>query len=382
MPADSNLFPLGIATGAAHCDRNAERSELACNIRTGTHTWLWGYRRVGKTSLVAQVLQDMEMAGHDVIATHLDLLVVHDVQGLEALLRPAVERLGSQLGSGDRSATEKLAEAFSRLKPEFALGANGLSVKLTASQPPAPAVSEALLGLDRAAGMSGKRVVIVLDEFQQLGRLKPVAAKLAMEGAIRHAAERADHVTYVFSGSEKHLLASMFEDGNRPLYRLCRKIALDRIGESDYRAFLQRACHERWGLPIEDAAIGAVLALTARHPHYVNALCSRLWHGQSPPTAAAVESAWSRIVDEEGRVAKASIARLTASQRAMLRAVARSRAGVEHPTSHEFLAPLRLPASTGGRAKELLEQDEFIRRDDDGRWMLVDPVMTAYLRRI
>lgn len=381
MPADSNLFPLGIATGAAHCDRDAERSELVRNIRTGTHTWLWGYRRVGKTSLVAQVLQDMEMAGHDVIATSLDLLVVHDAQGLEALLRSAVERLGSRLGAGDRRATEKLAEAFSRLKPEFALGSNGLSVKLTASQPPAPAVSEALLGLDRAAGMSGNRVVIVLDEFQQLGRLKPAAARLAMEGAIRHAAERAAHVSYVFSGSEKHLLASMFEDGDRPLYRLCRKIALDRIGESDYRDFLQRACHERWALPIADAAIGAILALTARHPHYVNALCGRLWNGDSPPTVAAVAAEWSRIVDEEGRVAKAKIARLTASQRAMLRAVAQSRAGVEHPTSHDFLAPLRLPTSTGGRAKELLEQDEFIRRDDDGRWILVDPVMTAYLRR-
>ena len=46
------------------------------------------------------------MAGHNVIATNLDLLVVHDVQGLEALLRAAVERLGAQLGSGDRRAME------------------------------------------------------------------------------------------------------------------------------------------------------------------------------------------------------------------------------------------------------------------------------------
>lgn len=382
MPADSNLFPLGIATGAAHCDRKTERSELACNIRTGTHTWLWGFRRVGKTSLVAQVLRDIEMEGHNVIATNLDLLVVHDIQGFEELLRAAVERLASQLGSGDQRATERLAEAFSGLKPELALGSSGLSVKLTASQPPAPAVSEVLLGLDRAARMSGNRVVIVIDEFQQLVRLKPVAARLAMEGAIRHAAERADHVTYVFSGSEKHLLASMFEDDDRPLYRLCRKIALDRIGESDYRDFLQQACHERWGLPITDAAIGAVLALTARHPHYVNALCGRLWNGESPPTTAAVESVWSRIVDEQGRVAAARIARLPASQRALLKALAESRLGLEHPISHEFLAPLRLPTSTGGRAKELLEQEELIRRGGDGRWILVDPVMAAYLRRI
>ena len=57
MPAGPNLFPLGIATGDAHCNRTEERAELRRSISAGAHTWLWGRRRMGKTSLVEQVLQ-------------------------------------------------------------------------------------------------------------------------------------------------------------------------------------------------------------------------------------------------------------------------------------------------------------------------------------
>ena len=55
------LFPLGVATGAAHCNRKAEREELKTQLRAGTHTWLWARRRMGKTSLIEQVLSELSV---------------------------------------------------------------------------------------------------------------------------------------------------------------------------------------------------------------------------------------------------------------------------------------------------------------------------------
>ena len=54
----------------------------------------------------------------------------------------------------------------------------------------------------------------------------------------------------------------------------------------------------------------------------------------------------------------------------------------EHPGSHRFLSALRLPVSTGNQAREVLEKEDLIRQGDDGRWTLVDPVVSAYLRRL
>ena len=146
--------------------------------------------------------------------------------------------------------------------------------------------------------------------------------------------------------------------------------------------FIRNASERRWRRPVAEDAVDRILAVTARHPYYVNALCSRLWGERRPPAVAAVQTVWSRIVDEDKRVVAGRIVRLAPSRRAMLKAIARTDGGVEHPASLQFLSPLRLPTSTGNRAKEVLEQDDLIRQEDDGRWTLVDPVMSAYLRTL
>ena len=382
VSADSRLFPLGVATGPAHCNRTTERAALTENILAGVHTWLWSRRRMGKTSLVEQVLEDLAHSRRRVTAITIDLLVVYDAQDLEARLRAEVERGSAALVPKHGRSGGKLAAAFRTLDPQFAVGAMGLTVKLSAPRQPAQGIAEMLLGLDRAAGMYRRRAAIVLDEFQQICQLESGAAHRALEGAVRHAVERSTHVTYVFAGSQKHLLASMFEEEDRPLYRLCRKMTLGRIGAADYRAFLQHAAGVRWRRPLTDDAIERILALTARHPYYVNALCARLWSRGAPPAVDAVTTAWARIVEEDRHVAGSRLVRLAPSQRALLKALARAEGGVAHPASLEFLSPLRLPTSTGNRAKEVLEQEDLIRRDNDGRWVLVDPVMASYLRTL
>ena len=378
MASEPNFFPLGVATGAAHCNRAAEQADLKRNILAGNHTWLWGRRRMGKTSLVEQVINDLTHSRRRVAAETIDLLVVHDAEDFAARLRTTVEQLSAQFVPRSRKSSSRLTEAFSTLKPQFSFSAMGLTLKLAAPAQVVQGVADLLLGLDRAAGLHNRRAVVVLDEFQQLSQLQS-GAQRSLEGAVRHAVERAQNVTYIFAGSQRHLLAAMFEDEDRPLYRLCRKITLERIGSADYRAFLRQAS-ARWPTPVTDAAIDLILALTARHPYYVNALCARLWGGRRPPSPAEVEAAWMRIVDEDRRIAADRLLRLPPSQRALLKAIAQAEGGVRHPASLEFLAPLRLPTSTGNRAKEVLEQEDFIRQESDGRWTLVDPVMAGYLR--
>ena len=377
MVSKPNFFPLGVATGAAHCNRAAEQADLKRNILAGDHTWLWGRRRMGKTSLVEQVINDLTHSRRRVVAETIDLLVVHDAEDFAVRLRTTVEQLSAQFVPKSRKSSSRLTEAFGALKPQFSFSAMGLTLKLAAPAQVVQGVADLLLGLDRAAGLHNRRAVVVLDEFQQLSQLQS-GTQRSLEGAVRYAVERAQNLTYIFAGSQRHLLAAMFEDEDRPLYRLCRKMTLERIGSADYRAFLRQAS-ARWPTPITDAAIDLILALTARHPYYVNALCARLWGGRRPPSPAEVEAAWARIVDEDKRIAADRLLRLPPSQRALLKAIAQAN-GVRHPASLEFLAPLRLPTSTGNRAKEVLEQEDFIRQESDGRWTLVDPVTAGYLR--
>ena len=379
MSEGVGLFPLGVATGVAHCNRQAERDDLARRILAGEHTWLWGRRRMGKTSLVAQVLADLARGPTAVAAATLDLLVIHDTPDFEARLRAAVERLTARIAGKDKQASRKLGKAFGAWRPEFSIGGVGLKVRLAAPPRTVQGVADMLLALDRAAAAYRCRTVLVLDEFQQLGALKPAAARRGLEGAVRHAVERARHVSYLFAGSQRHLLAAMFEDAERPLYRLCRKMTLGRIESAAYHAFLRRAGRRRWRCLIAAPVVDEILAATSRHPYYMNALCGRLWRRDEPPAAAAVRTAWRQIVEEDSAIAAGQLVRLPASQRALVKAIAQTPGGVAQPTSQAFLAPIRLPTSTGNRAKEALQESDLIRQETDGRWTLVDPVMAAHL---
>lgn len=105
------------------------------------------------------------------------------------------------------------------------MGPMGLTIRPTPSGPPTRGITVMLLGLDRAAGMVGRPVVLVLDEFQQLSPLSPRTAPRGLEGTIRHAVERSGNVAYVFSGRQRHLPAGCSR--MRSGYRLYSKITLD-----------------------------------------------------------------------------------------------------------------------------------------------------------
>lgn len=372
-----DYFPLGIAVGNAHCNRQDERDHLANNVRQGRHTWLSARRRMGKTSLVEQVNQDLARKRQSVVTVSVDLLVIHDAEALETRLRHAVAEATQQLLPRNQRALEGLFKAFGALTAELSLGEDGFKIKLGRGKSADQTIEMALLGLDRIAGEKKRRILFICDEFQQLSSLKDHAV---LEASIRHAAERTKHIAFVFAGSERHLLADMFENPNRPLFQLCDRMTLSRIAETDYTTFLTMASKARWKKPVSGEAIGRILALTLRHPYYVNALCGRLWNRPRPPSVDAIEKTWSDYVEDDKRRVAARVLALSPAQRALLAQIARE--PTPHPTGMEFLQKVRIPASTGVQAKDVLEREDLIQQDEQDVWELVDPVMATMLKSI
>ncbi|MEL7311321.1 MAG: hypothetical protein AAFN07_07420 [Pseudomonadota bacterium] len=375
-----DLFPLGVATGPAFCNRAGERDALKRNIRAGRHTWIWARRRIGKTSLVEQVILELSQSRPAIRAARLDCNIVHDADSLDQALRKSVAALAVEMSPGGRAKIQSLlTSTFARFRPSFQIGPSVFQMRLNPTEAPAANIADVLLGLDELAVTLDRRAVVVLDEFQQVSRLTHGRKDMTLEGAIRHAVERAKRITYVFSGSERSLLADMFENADRPLYHHSRKMSLGRISAAHYLDFLNNAARARWQKPLSDGVIALILRRSQRQPFYVNSLCSRLWDERRPPSKSAVESAWREVVEESTPVVAERVRSLSATQRALLIGIANA-GRVEQPTSQAFLAEIRLSASTGSNAKDVLEAQDFIRPDLEGGWFIVDPVMYTYLR--
>jgi hypothetical protein len=158
-------------------------------------------------------------------------------------------------------------------------------------------------------------------------------------------------------------------------------VTLRRIKASEYGKYFDWASKTRWSMPLPEDITDTILNLTQRHPYYVNALCSKLWMKDTIPTQNDVTKTWKLIAEQDTSVVAHLMRTLSATQRAMLVGIA-NLGRVEHPTGRLFLTRIRLSASTGSSARDVLEEADLIRQADDGWWELVDPVMVAYVRDI
>jgi len=374
------LFPRGIALGNALCNRERERAQLAANLLAGRprHTWISGRRRHGKSSLIAQVLQDIQRRREMRIEhASVDVFVVHNLKTLDDTLREAIGVLSGKLLPRRKRALDYLGKAFAAFKPELSIGPGGVKLKLAGETPSAARIDAMLRALDAAAAHYQVRGVLVIDEFQQVSRLDEGHA---VEGAIRSVAQSAKALSFVFLGSERTLLAQMFEQGERPLYMLCEHLDISRIEAESYRKFLDEAARLRWNAALGVAAFDALMRLSERHPFYVNALARALWDQRKVPTAAAAEQAWSELLGEESERFKVQLLPVPHLTRAVFRSLAAEPTST--PTAQAVLSSLGLSVGTVSAAVRWLEERDLIWRDDANILRPVDPLMGQYLREL
>jgi uncharacterized protein len=372
------LFPRGIALGNAFCNRERERAQLAANLLAGRprHTWISGRRRHGKSSLIAQVLQDVQRKrGMRIEHASVDVFVVHNLKTLDDTLREAIGVLSGKLLPRRKRALDYLGKAFAAFKPELSIGPAGVKLKLAGETPSAARIDAMLRALDAAAAHYHVRGVLVIDEFQQVSRLDEGHA---VEGAIRSVAQSAKALSFVFLGSERTLLAQMFEQGERPLYMLCEHLDISRIEAESYRKFLDEAARLRWNAALGDQAFDALMRLSERHPFYVNALARTLWDQRKVPTAAAAEQAWFDLLGEESERFKVQLLPVPHLTRAVFRSLAAEPTST--PTAQAVLSSLGLSVGTVSAAVRWLEERDLIWRDDTHILRPVDPLMGQYLR--
>jgi uncharacterized protein len=374
------LFPRGIALGKAFCNRERERAQLTANLLAGRprHTWISGRRRHGKSSLIAQALEDVhKKRGVRIEHVSVDVFVVHNLKTLDDTLRDAIGTLSGKLLPRRKRALDYLAKAFAAFRPELSISAGGVKLNLAREPPSAARIDAMLRALDAAAAHYDVRGVLVIDEFQQVSRLDEGHA---VEGAIRSVAQSAKALSFVFLGSERTLLAQMFEDRERPLYMLCEHLDVGRINAEAYRKFLSDAARLQWSVPLPDEALTALLTRTARHPFYVNALARALWDQKKPPTVSSVDNAWDELMADESERFKVQLLPVPHLTRAVFKSLAVDPTAT--PTAQVVLTSLGLSVGTVSGAVKWLEERDLVWRDEENVLRPVDPLMGLYLRSL
>jgi DNA-binding IclR family transcriptional regulator len=250
-----------------------------------------------------------------------------------------------------------------------------LELELTENNNPAENIADALLMLEKLLRKKNKTAVLLLDEFQEIGTMH---GGRAVEGAIRHAAQETEQLALIFSGSNPHLLQTMFEDERRPLYKLCRKLVLDRIHEEDYRKHLNNSAKIIWDQPLSEAAFKQIMLLTERHPYYVNYLCDELCGTlEKTPSAEQITRAWKNVIEEERSDLLKDFFSLTDNQQKLLMHIAND--GSKNLFSSEVSRKLAISASSISRAIAALLEKDYIEKTE-GHYRIIVPAFFELLK--
>ena len=372
-----NPFQYGNVVGQeAFCNRKEELSDLRRAMENGEKLFVYSERRLGKTSLVKLVLQKLPKSKF--VKAYVDLLPTDSETGLATATARA---LAESTASGADKLLKLATNLFTRLSPSLSVDDQGkptLNFGIEGPRTPEPGLAEVLASPPKIAASTGRRVVVVFDEFQQLLAYGSDTAERKLRSIIQNHAD----VAYIFLGSKKHLIQGMFLDRSRPLYRAAGHYPLQPIQQKHWIPFIRERFH-RADKIMPESVIRTVFELTEGHPFYTQHLCYVLWElaeEGAPVSEVILRQAVDIVLDREGYAYSTLWESLTANQRRFLKGLAQEPVGVRTFASAFTRRYGLRSASNAQRAVAALIEKDVI-EPTNGSYVIDDRFLAIWIRR-
>ena len=212
--------------------REQETKRLLDNFRGGINVILMSPRRLGKTSLVKHVCNKLDE--EDIITVYLDIFGCKSEYDFYNKLAAEVLK---QTASKHELWLEEAKEFIYRLTPKISFSPEpnadfAISLGIT----PKTHTPEEVLGMaEKIAIKKGKRIVICIDEFQQIGEM---ANSKQIQARLRTVWQHQKQVSYCLFGSRHHLMSAIFLHRSMPFYQFGDIISLDKIATADWVEYI------------------------------------------------------------------------------------------------------------------------------------------------
>lgn len=352
---------------------------LERELRDGQNILIEAPRRYGKTSLILEVKRRLETSGIPV--AYLDCMLV-----------PSRARLADRLASAYLEAFRTPAQRAEewvlqhlkavRIRPTLTIDDHGhtqISFEAgSAGSSNLDALLEQLFQEPEDIARSGKRkrLVVILDEFQDLLELGPGLLR-QLRAVIQHQ----QHVSYAFLGSRQALLRRAVYDRSAPLLKMARPYPLGPLPRPEFTSFLMGRFRAS-GRPMAKETVLALLDFTGGHPNDTQEAAHFLWEVALLPLSSQelVSIAIDRVLDAEAAQMTVLWHDSAPAQRSLL--VALVEYGGRNIYSEEFRRRANLGAATTvQRAIQTLIERELVDLDRNGVYTIKERFFEEWIRR-
>ncbi len=373
MRTPTNPFVLsGYHSPAYFCNRDKEWHWLKEQFQNERNTVLYAYRRMGKTALIKHFFYHLEkekMAK----TVFVDLLGTRSMSEANKRLATAIyDQFGRRRGGIGKTMLELLSAGGATIGLDPLSGTPQVSltlVKAAEVERSMGAMGNFLKGLKQP-------VVIAIDEFQQI----TTYAEQDAEAIFRFWTQEFPMIRFIFSGSHRHMMQTLFTEHHRPFYNSAQLWSLEPIDETDYTSFIQ-TFFGKAGLQIREEILTGIFDWCRGQTYYIQLMCNKLYGRQQEVDSALVRDIQQEIIQQEAPLFSTYQQLLTDFQWRTLKAIALQE-NVPNPTSKAFLSDYDLgAASSVSTALSLLVKKEFVVQHDS-HYRLHDTLLMRWLQQL
>ena len=359
-----NPFVFGrAAEGPYFTDRNEDAKRLNANLTHGINTILISPRRWGKTSLVKKVIEGIHHK--DVKIVFVDIFQCKsEYEFCRTFATAIIKQTSSKLDEW----VEFAKTLLSNVSPKFSFGSDPLNdFSISFEWNPKDDTEIEILKLpERIATKKGLRLIICLDEFQQIAEFTD---SVSFQRKMRSVWQHQQQITYCMFGSKKHLMENIFNDKSMPFYKFGDMMFLKKIPTTEWVPFICAKFSET-GKVITEQQAARICEVTENLSSYVQHLSWLVWYkAEKVVQNKMVEDAINDLLEQNKVFFQREIEQLTEHQMNFLIALAN---GVTTGFSRkEVINKYRLESSANIQSikKSLIKKDLI---DVDGQTVNFD----------
>ena len=266
-------------------DRVNEVAYITQFVKSPNHLVLISPRRFGKSSVVAKALKQSKRKHITV-----NLQQATSVSDLSAKLLKEFFKVHPM---------ERVRHLITHFRVIPTVSTNPVTGSMDVSFQPGVEGSvllEDVLTLIEKAHSEKDRMIVVLDEFQEIRDLAP-----KLDRQMRSIMQEQKHINYILLGSQESMMSEIFENKKSPFYHFGEMMRLGKLPRDDFHRYLSERLSTCFPDSCEELA-DQILDYTACHPYYSQQLASNIWQvgvlqpGTEDPFATAID----RIVTTHG----------------------------------------------------------------------------------
>lgn len=259
-------FVYGMSVGGNNfTDRIEETKRIKLDFENGVNVILISPRRMGKPSLIKKVISEIDNPMLKII--YMD---IYDCRSEYDFYNRFAETIMKSTGNHLEQVMENIKRFLVRISPKISFSPepnSEFSVSLGIT--PKDYSPEEILNLpERIAKEQGVRLVVCIDEFQQIGEFTD---SLTVQKRLRGVWQHHQNVSYCFFGSKKHLMENIFQNRRMPFYQFGEMLHLKCIPTVYWVPFICSR-FEKYGKKIAEEYASRICQVVKNYSSYVQQL--------------------------------------------------------------------------------------------------------------